>query len=75
MTSKSLTNLQDYAGEDGWLVYCHDDEDVLHIHGVYKTEDDARQFLKTNPYFFMSDEANLCIKYKIKQIEIKKATI
>ena len=72
MTSKSLTNLQDYMEEPGWLIYCHDDEDILHVHGVYKIEEEARKFLKTNPYFYMSRDSRFCIKYKIKQIEIKK---
>ena len=49
MTSKSETNLHEYMCEYGWLIYCHDDDDVLHIHCVYKTEDEARKFLKETP--------------------------
>ena len=75
MTSKSLTNLQDYVAENGWLVYCHDEEDVLHIHGVYKTEEEARKFLKATPYFFISEDNTACIKFKTKKIEIKTTTI
>jgi hypothetical protein len=73
MTSKSETNLHEYMCEYGWLIYCHDDDDVLHVHCVYKTEEEARKFLKETPYFNFcspSDRDN-CIKFKLKRVEIK----
>ena len=62
-----ISNFQEY----GWLVYCYDDEDILFVQCVYKTEDDARWFLRETPYFYISSDINECIKFKIKKIEIK----
>lgn len=37
--------------EYGWLVYCFDEEELLIVECVYKTEDGARGFTKETPYF------------------------
>lgn len=57
--------------EYGWLVYCFDEEELLIVECVYKTEDGARGFVKENPYFYISDDVNNSIKYKIKKIYIR----
>lgn len=58
--------------EYGWLIYCFDDEELI-LECIYKTEDDARKFIKNCPYYKMSNDINVadCIKFKIKKIPLK----
>lgn len=57
--------------EYGWMVYCFDEEELLIVECVYKTEYAARGFVKETPYFCVSDDVNDRIKYKIKKIHIR----
>ena len=54
--------LEEYA----WLVYCHDEYDILQVHSVFTREEHARSFVRAMPYYYVCDLTGTFIKYKIK---------